>query len=166
MEMDKHAEQVEKTAEETAKQQEQPTQEQQEQEEKLFTQDELDAIVKKRLDRERKRMELLTSDSDTMRQKLYEREKAITERELRADARERLMNEGLPTGFADAIDCSSADACDKALAKIIKELSEISKKHTAEIFKANSYTPQANNHHFYSGPNNDPLREAFKPKER
>lgn len=163
MDMDNHTEQVEKTEPETIEKQEQ---QELEQEEKLFTQEELDAIVKKRLDREKKRLELLTSDSDTMRQKLYEREKAITERELRADARERLMNEGLPTGFADVIDCSSADACDKALAKIIKELSEISKKHTEEIFKANGRNPHFTMPGIYTGKNDDPLRDAFKPKER
>ena len=159
MDMEKNTEQVEQTAEETVTEQTHDEREEAGQEEKLFTQDELNAIVQKRLDRERKRLEVLSSDSDTIRKNLIERERAITERELRAEARERLIEAGLPGGFAEIIDCSSEAAYEKALEKTMKQLAEMEKRRIDAEFKAVGRTPQRGS----SAPSSDPLRAAFKP---
>lgn len=163
MEMDKNAEKVEQTATEAPEDQAQAENQTDEaQSEKKFSQDEVNSIVQKRLDRERKRYDLLTGDADTLRQNLIERERAIAERERRADARERLAEKGMPVGFADIIDCSSAAAYEKALDRIIKELDALSKKHINELFTKNGRIPTVSSSVSYS----DPLKEAFRPKER
>lgn len=83
-------------------------------EEKTFTQDEVNEIVKKRLARERMKN---GSDEDPG----MDRERSLEERELHLMAREKLFDEGLPSQLADILKYSDEKSLEAAL-KVIKGL--------------------------------------------
>lgn len=91
-----------------------PAGQQGEHEERTFTQQEVDEIVKNRLARERKR-------AGTGEDARSDREKSLEERELRLMAREKLFDEGLPSQLADILKFTDEGTLDAAL-NIIKEL--------------------------------------------
>ena len=73
---------------------------------KTFTQEQLNAIVGERLAKEK-------AKADTA---LAEREQELAKREFQLGAKEKLTAKGLPLSLLDALDTSSAEAFDKALA--------------------------------------------------
>lgn len=80
-----------------------------EQEERTFTQAEVDEIVNRRLARERRRQER-TNDTD-----IDEREKALTVRELKCMAREKLFDAGMPASLADVLSYSDEKSLESAI---------------------------------------------------
>ena len=93
--------------------------EEQAQDQKTFTQDEVEEIVKKRLARERRKTEReQENDSGS------DRDITLEERELRVMAREKLFNEGLPSSLADVLKYSD----EKSLAKAIEVIKGIDKQ--------------------------------------
>lgn len=88
-----------------------------EQEDRTFTQEEVDEIVRKRLARERKRTEPDSGD---------DREKSLEERELKVMAREKLLAEGMPSQLADILRYSDEETLEEAM-NTIKSL-QISKE--------------------------------------
>lgn len=83
-------------------------------EERTFTQEEVDEIVRKRLSRERKKTgaeESTTTD----------RERALEERELHVMAREKLLEAGMPAKLADVLRYSDEKSLEEAL-EIIKDI--------------------------------------------
>ena len=102
---------------------------------KTFTQDELNAIIDKRLERERRDAQARIDKAVTEAQKLAkmnaeerleherqaretalkEREAEITKRELRAEAKSQLSDKGLPVEFADALPLSDAESTNQAI---------------------------------------------------
>lgn len=80
-------------------------------EEKTFTQEEVEEIVKKRLARERKKAARGTEGEDS----LTERENRLAEREIRLTARERLQEEGLPMSLADVLRYSDEKTLETAI---------------------------------------------------
>lgn len=107
---------------------------------KTFTQDELDAVIEKRLARERKDMEAKIKAAATEAEKLAkmnaeeraqherqelentlkQREHELTKRELRAQALELLGEKGLPRELADVLPYSDADGTNAALTAMEK----------------------------------------------
>lgn len=83
-------------------------------EERTFTQEEVEEIVKKRLARERKKAARGADGEDP----LTERENSLAERELRLTARERLQEEGLPMSLADVLRYVDEETLDKAIEAI------------------------------------------------
>lgn len=81
-------------------------------EEKTFTQDEVDEIIRKRLARERKK-------SGSGEDPGADRERSLEERELHLMAREKLFDEGLPSQLADILKYSDEESLEAAL-KVIK----------------------------------------------
>lgn len=79
--------------------------------EKLFTQEEVNRIIGERLSR-------VKTDSS---RDLQEREQRATARELQLDAREKLMDAGLPKELLDAINCSTKEAMENSI-KVIQGL--------------------------------------------
>ncbi|MDY4115117.1 hypothetical protein ACTNES_09720 [Blautia sp. HCP3S3_D9] len=79
--------------------------------EKLFTQEEVNRIIGERLSR-------VKTDSS---QELQERERKATARELQLDAREKLMDAGLPKELLGAINCSTKEAMENSI-KVIQGL--------------------------------------------
>ena len=107
---------------------------------KTFTQDELNAILDKRLKRERDEAEKRTQAAITEAQKLAkmsaderaeherqelqktlaQRESEITKRELRAEAKSQLSDKGLPVELAEVLPYMDAETTNQALEAVEK----------------------------------------------
>lgn len=134
--------------------------EQGETEERKFTQKEVDDIVRRRLERERKKYESLSSDGEYFKNELIEWEKALTRREYKASAVERLQKAGLPVEAAELLNYNNPDAFEESYKKLVDILKPIAQNAVKEVFKTNGRAVQTRNLH----PNNDAmLREAFRP---
>lgn len=83
-------------------------------EEKLFTQEDVNRIVGERLAR-------VKTDVST---ELREREQKNAQRELYLDAREKLMDAGLPKELLSAINCSSKEEMENSIKVISKFFGE------------------------------------------
>lgn len=114
------------------------------QEIKTLTQAEVDAVVEKRLNQERKRFQQELEAQVTEAQKLAkmnaeekakyetkqkekalaEREADITKRELTAQAKEKLADDKLPLSLATILDYTSAEACQSSLEAVKKAFEE------------------------------------------
>ena len=108
--------------------------------EKTFTQKDLDAIIDKRLARERKEAETRIKEAVTEAQKLAkmsaderleheraerdkalkDRESEITKRELRAEAKSQLSDKGMPVELAEVLPYTDAETTNQALEAVEK----------------------------------------------
>lgn len=101
--------------------------------EKTFTQDEVNRIVEKRLNRERSRLNGLLKEDDPREAALLEREKAVAVKELQADAREALAAKGIPAGALELLNYTDKESCDKSM-EAVKNLMDAVIGKTAEKF--------------------------------
>lgn len=115
---------------------------------KTFTQEDVDKAVQKRLARERKKWEQEQQNQQTEAEKLAgmnekqkkeyqenkkqedleKREREITKRELSAQAKETLVDKGLPMELADVLDYTDADTCDASIKKVEKAFQQAVQK--------------------------------------
>lgn len=115
---------------------------------KMFTQDDVDKVVQKRLSRERKKWEQeqqqeqdeatkLAGMNEKQKKeyqekkredKLNEREKEITKRELTATAKEMLAEKGLPMSLSSILDYTDADSCNASIDVVEKAFQEAVQK--------------------------------------
>lgn len=72
---------------------------------KTFNQDQVNAIVQKRL----------AEDREKASRELGEKEQELAQREFRLNSRQKLIDKGYPETLLDALNCSSEEAFDKAL---------------------------------------------------
>lgn len=125
---------------------------------KTFTQDELNAIIDKRLERERKdaqaridkavteaqKLAKMSADEraeherQELQKKLSEREAEITKRELRAEAKSQLSDKGLPVELAEVLPYTDADTTNAALAAVEKVFRAAVEKGVTERLKGNA----------------------------
>jgi len=125
---------------------------------KTFTQDELNAIIDKRLERERKDAQARIDKAVTEAQKLAkmsaderaeherqelqkalaQREAEITKRELRAEAKSQLSDKGLPVELAEVLPYTDADPTNAALAAVEKVFRQAVEKGVTERLKGNA----------------------------
>jgi hypothetical protein len=125
---------------------------------KTFTQEELNAIIDKRLERERKDAQARIDKAVTEAQKLAkmnaeerleherkareaalkEREAEITKRELRAEAKSQLLDKGLPVELAEVLPYTDADTTNAALAAVEKVFRAAVEKGVTERLKGNA----------------------------
>lgn len=107
----------------TGQQQEADQQHEEHQEEqkslRTFTEEEVNDIVRKRLNREREKL-TKAFEEGTRESDLDERERNILKRELKADTLEKLAESGMPAGLADLVNYDSAEECEKSLATVVK----------------------------------------------
>lgn len=73
--------------------------------ERTFSQEQVNAIVQKRL----------AEDREKASKELGEREQELAQREFRLNSRQKLIDKGYPETLLDALNCSSEEAFDKAL---------------------------------------------------
>ena len=126
--------------------------------EKTFTQSEIDAIITKRLERERKesaekikqavteaqKLAKMSADEraeherQELQKKLAEREAEITKRELRAEAKSQLSDKGLPVELAEVLPYTDADTTNAALAAVEKVFRQAVEKGVTERLKGNA----------------------------
>ena len=81
---------------------------------RTFTEEEVNAIVQRRLNREREKL-TKAFEEGTRESDLDERERKILRRELKADTLEKLAENGMPAGLADLVSYDSAEECEKSL---------------------------------------------------
>ena len=129
---------------------------------RTFTQAEVDKIVQERVARERKKLEAF-ADGESFENDLIKREKAVTVRELKAEARERFARDKLPESALSLVDYSSPEAFEasyKAVADVVAPLAK--EAQAAALRQPAPRTVMA------SGPLDpirDPIRDAFRPKK-
>ena len=82
---------------------------------KMFTQDELNAIIRDRLARERAKAEPPAND----------REQAISAREARLDCREYISSNGYPAALLDVFDTTKAEGFKESVEKLAKAFPQI-----------------------------------------
>ena len=92
---------------------------------KTYTEEELSQIVSDKLSEAEKLRKMNTQqkadyERKQLEQKLAEREKAVTERELRAAAKETLTSKGLPAELSECLDYTDADKCTKSIESVSK----------------------------------------------
>lgn len=84
---------------------------------KTFTEEEVNAIVQKRLNREREKL-TKAFEEGTRGSDLDERERNILKRELKADTLEELAARGMPAGLAELLNYDSKEECEKSLVAV------------------------------------------------
>ncbi len=82
---------------------------------KTFTQEEVDKIVEKRLNRERKKFSSLLNGDDPREADLAERERLLTIKELQVDAKGALAEKGLPMEALELLNYTDKESCDKSI---------------------------------------------------
>lgn len=128
--------------------------------EKSYSEDEVNEIVQRRLARERKKFNKIL-DSDEFDKELIKREKAISLREMKADAKEFLSENNIPPVFIDLVNFDDRQKMEDSL-KVIENIKnkyiepwiseEVSKRFsgkTPKISVCNNFK-------------SDPLEQAFK----
>lgn len=115
-------------------------------EEKTFTQDEVNRIVQERLSRNK-------SKND----ELEEREKKIIQRELKADCKDILIEKNLPVELSELFNGYSEDELDKFIDVIGKIEDKIK---SSNENKMRGHKPNIGNTVEYNS--NDPIKEAFR----
>lgn len=84
-------------------------------EEKTFTQQEVDEMIKKRLARERKKT-AAEQESDAS---IIERTRLLDERELKMTAKEKLFEAGLPANLAEILKYQDEESLDNAINTVL-----------------------------------------------
>ena len=85
----------------------------QKQPEKKYTDADVDRIIAKKIAAERKRMQKLF-EGEQHESELEIRERNVLRRELSADAKDRLINDGFPSSLADIMNYSDKDSFEKS----------------------------------------------------
>ena len=131
---------------------------------RTFSQEEVNAIVQKRLAEEKSRnseQEKAQTAADEREQKLAEREKALEISERKFKAKTEFEKIGIPEGFLDFLNYSSDDE----MMESIKKLTELLKASGLDRVKANN-VPRVNvggsDHNSGSSSGTDPFVKGIK----
>ena len=89
----------------------------QEQPEKKYTDADVDRIIAKKIAAERKRMQKLF-DGEQQESELEIRERNVLRRELMADAKDALVDMGLPSSLAKIMDYTDKESFDKSFKEV------------------------------------------------
>lgn len=135
--------------------------------EKRFTQSDVEKLLDSRLKRERETWEKKLTESQklskmTAEQKkeyqdkqhaeeLTKRETDITRRELRMTAKEALIEKGLPVELSDALAYDSAENCSKSIEAVEKAFRAAVEKALEERIKKSAKTPKNGESNTVSG---------------
>lgn len=134
---------------------------------RTFTVDEVNEIVQKRLAKQKKNFEKNNpgSNEETSQEEMSKihdlevREKNLHLREMKADVKDKLKGDGLPSDLVDYIDYSN----DESIEKSYNNLKGIFEKYKASIPKTPFSTGMA--HSSATSKEHDPIAEAFKPRK-
>lgn len=121
---------------------------------KTFTEEEVNDIVRKRLNREREKL-TKAFEEGTRESDLDERERNILKRELRADTLEKLAENGMPAGLADLVSYDSKEECEKSL----KTVAAVFNQAVNEVVKSKARQTTPRDGTFTGRP--DPIAGAF-----
>ena len=127
--------------------------------EKKYSDEDLDRILAGKIMRERRK--LTESISSQLAAELDERERNILKRELRADAQDKLVADGLPPRLSDCLSYESKEAFDKSYSSIVKAFQDALAEGVRDALRGN--TPRAIRGSGCSG--GDRVRDAFARKD-
>ena len=82
---------------------------------KTFTQEEVNEIIEKRLNRERKKFTSMINADDPREHELEERRHALDVREMRLDALEILEKKGLPAESLELLNYTDKESCERSI---------------------------------------------------
>lgn len=85
--------------------------------EKKYTDADVDRIIAKKIAAERKRMQKLF-EGEQQESEIEKRERDVTRRELMADAKDALVNDGLPSSLAKVMDYSDKEAYEESYKEV------------------------------------------------
>jgi len=109
--------------------------------EKKYTDEDIERIIKRRLAQERRRFERLTqNEGNEYLTELVEREQKILQRELRADAKEYMIDNDVPCEALDLLNYSSEEDYKKSLESIEKLMGVI--RYKADTIRNTGITPK------------------------
>lgn len=100
---------------------------------RTFTQEEVNEIVEKRLNRERKKFTSIINADDPRERDLAERERTLLEKELRLDAEREFKTRGLPEEAMELLNYTDKESCDKSI-KLLESILRTQYTKTAEKF--------------------------------
>ncbi len=84
---------------------------------KKYTDEDVDRIIARKIAAERKRMSKLFNE-EQQESELEKRERAVLLRELKADAKDMLISEGLPSSLAGLLNYSSKEELSQSMAEV------------------------------------------------
>ena len=128
--------------------------------EKKYTDADVDRIIAKKIAAERKRMSKLFNE-EQQESEIEVRERNVMVRELKADAKDALISDGLPISLANVLNYNSKEDMEASYAEITKVFKEALQQAAIERFrgpvpKASSTVPKGET----------AIKEAFAPKTR
>lgn len=86
--------------------------------ERKYTDEDVDKIIARKIAAERSRLQKLFNE-EQQESELDIRERKILERELKADAKDALVEQGVPSSLANLIDYSSKESMEKSMAEVV-----------------------------------------------
>lgn len=125
--------------------------------EKKYTDADLDRIIARKIAAERKRMSKMFNDEQ--QSELEERERNVLRRELKADAKDALIESGLPTSLADILKYDSKEEYESSLKTVTSAFREIVRQSVKDSLRGQ--TPRRGN-----PGTGDMIRDAFSPNAR
>ncbi len=130
--------------------------ERQEHQEKKYTDDDVNKIVAKKIKRERERLRK-AFDDEQQESELEKRERNVLKRELKADAKDMLVEEGLPYTLSNLMDYEDKEAFDKSYKEVTSIFREAVQRGVKDVLKGN--IPRVS-----TGNPKDPIKEAFEAR--
>lgn len=126
---------------------------------KTFTQEEVDKIVEKRLNRERRKYSSLLNGEDPREIEFADREKAVELKELQIEAKATLTEKGLPLEILEHLNYTDKESCNKSIEAFETAVNAAVQKHIGSILCGGKPPRKA-------GPNSleepvDPLHSIF-----
>mgnify|MGYP006921663814 CR=1 FL=1 len=127
-----------------------------------YSDDDVDRIVKRRLAIQHKKFEKILNPVES---DLDRREREVTQRELKADGKERLLEAGLPADLIKLMNINDKESFEESYKNVTTLWDEVFTKQKTEFIKPYlaGKTPKiirSTDH--YRG---DPIKKAFTPKE-
>ena len=126
-----------------------------EQEEKTFTQEEVDGIVQARLERERKRLNAMINEDETIKQELLESR-------LKLEEAKELREKDYPQELLEVIDFKDAETCKESTAKMMSVFDKALQAKVMQQYKIFGGTPASSSSRIH--PNTDPVKNAFQSR--
>lgn len=126
--------------------------------EKKYTDADLDRIIARKIAAERKRMSKMFNDEQ--QNELEERERNVLRRELKADAKDALIQEGLPASLADILKYDSKEEYESSLKTVSAAFRNAVSQGVKDTLRGQ--IPQRGN----PCKSPDIIRDAFSPNAR
>lgn len=130
---------------------------------RAFTQEEIDAIIEKRLSRERKKFNSIISGKDPRELELDERESVIKEKEMRITARTLLNQYRISEESLELLNYENEEKLKQSV-ELLKNIIDNSSRKQIEKILIGGRPPKAAPEEYYS--QNDMIRGAFGFKEK